>query len=170
MSAADKHTDKESEEVNMKRREVLIGLTALPLVQALPAMAAMPSVLVYKNPSCGCCTDWVEHMQSAGFFVTVKEVLDTSPQRRRLRMPEAFGGCHTAVVSGYVLEGHVPAHDAKRMLAMRPDAIGLAVPGMPVGSPGMEVGDRVDPYEVLLVDRSGRASVFARYPNIESTT
>lgn len=154
----------------MKRREVLIGLTALPLAQALPAMAAMPSVLVYKNPSCGCCTEWVKHMQSAGFSVTVKQVPDTSPHRKRLGMPETFGGCHTALIGGYVLEGHVPAPDAKRMLAMRPDAIGLAVPGMPVGSPGMEVEDRVDPYEVLLVDRSGRASVFAHYPRSESTT
>ena len=79
-------------------------------------------------------------------------------------MPDRFGSCHTAIVGGYVLEGHVPAIDVKRMLATMPSAIGLAVPGMPPGSPGMEVGSRKDPYQVLLVDRSGQPSVFATYP------
>ena len=148
----------------MKRRTLVLGLAALPLVQALPAMAAAPTILVYKNPSCGCCGDWVKHLEAAGFTVTVKEVDDTSVMRKRLGLPEEFGGCHTATVAGYVLEGHVPAVDVTRLLATRPTALGLAVPGMPVGSPGMEVGDRVDPYDVLLIDRAGRATVFARYP------
>lgn len=148
----------------MKRRTLVFGLAALPLVQALPAMAAALPILVYKNPSCECCGNWVKHLEAAGFTVTVKEVDDTSEMRKRLGLPEEFGGCHTATVAGFVLEGHVPAADVTRLLATRPIALGLAVPGMPVGSPGMEVGDRVDPYDVLLIDRAGRASVFARYP------
>lgn len=149
----------------MKRRRVLLlGLCVLPLTQALPALAASPSILVYKNPSCGCCGSWVKHLEEAGFPVSVEEVADTSPIRKRLGLPEKYGACHTATVADYVLEGHVPADDVKRLLATRPTALGLAVPGMPVGSPGMEVGDRVDPYEVLLVDRAGQASVFSRYP------
>ena len=148
----------------MKRRQLLIGVAALPLVQALPSLAATPSVLVYKDPSCGCCTGWVEHLKSAGFSVTVKDAVDTTPERKRLGMPEAFAGCHTATVAGYVLEGHVPAAEVQRLLAERPAAIGLAVPGMPIGSPGMEVGGRIDPYVVLLVGRNGQSSVFATYP------
>ena len=147
----------------MKRRQLLLGVAALPLVQALPSLAATRSVLVYKDPSCGCCTGWVEHLKSAGFSVTVKDVVDTTPERKRLGMPEAFAGCHTASVAGYVLEGHVPAADVQRLLADRPAAIGLAVPGMPIGSPGMEVGSRFEPYDVLLVARNGQASLFAKY-------
>ena len=148
----------------MKRRKLVLGLAALPLARALTALAAVPAVLVYKDPSCGCCGNWVKHLEAAGFIVTVREVEDTAVMRKRLGMPAEFGACHTATVAGYVLEGHVPAEEVKRLLATGPTAVGLAVPGMPVGSPGMEVGDRMDPYDVLLVDRTGRASVFAHYP------
>jgi hypothetical protein len=106
----------------------------------------------------------VQHLKAAGFPVTVRDVADPGPERRRLGMPEAFAGCHTATVSGYVLEGHVPASEVQRLLAERPAALGLAVPGMPGGSPGMEMGGHIDRYEVLLVGRAGQASVFARYP------
>lgn len=148
----------------MKRRKLVLGLAALPLARTLPAIAAAPTILVYKNPSCGCCGNWVKHLEAAGFTVTVKEVEDTAVMRKRLGMPEEFGACHTATMAGYVLEGHVPAKEVKRLLASRPTAVGLSVPGMPIGSPGMEVGDRMDPYDVLLIDRAGRASVFAHYP------
>ena len=148
----------------MKRRKLVLGLAALPLARTLPAIAAAPTILVYKDPSCGCCGNWVKHLEAAGFTVTVKEVEDTAVMRKRLGMPEKFGGCHTATMAGYVLEGHVPAKEVKRLLASRPTAVGLSVPGMPIGSPGMEVGDRMDPYDVLLIDRAGRASVFAHYP------
>jgi hypothetical protein len=148
----------------MNRRQLLLGLSVLPLIQSTPLLAAAPAVLVYKNPSCGCCGEWVEHLKSAGFAVTVREVADTVPVRARLGLPERFGSCHTATVDGYVLEGHVPTAEVQRLLAARPTAIGLAVPGMPLGSPGMEANGRVDPYEVLLVDRQGKATVFARYP------
>ena len=150
----------------MKRRTALNALAAAAAACALPAVAeaAWPAVHVFKNPSCACCGAWVDHMKAAGFAVSVTEVEDTSPARRRHGLPERFGSCHTAVVAGYVVEGHVPANEVKRMLAIKPQAVGLAVPGMPVGSPGMEVGSRKDPYQVLLVERSGRASVFASYP------
>ena len=119
---------------------------------------------VYKNPSCDCCAAWVHYLKAAGFSVEVTETEDTIAVRRRLGMPDRFGSCHTATVEGYVLEGHVPSFEVKRLLAMKPAAIGLAVPAMPVGSPGMEYGDRKDPYDVFLIDRKGHATVFARYP------
>ncbi len=128
------------------------------------ATAATPHVLVYKTPSCGCCSGWVEHMRAAGFPVTAKDVPNTTPARQQLGMPDEFAACHTASVGGYVIEGHVPAAEVRRLLGSRPAAIGLVVLGMPLGSPGMEVDGRLDPYEVLLVDRKGASSVFARYP------
>ena len=150
----------------MKRRTILAAAAALSTLAALPARAAAswPAIDVFKTASCGCCKLWVEHLKAAGFDVRVTDVDDTAPARKRLGMPDAFGSCHTGTVGGYVLEGHVPAADVKRLLAAKPKAIGLAVPGMPVGSPGMEVGSRRDPYDVLLIDRSGRSTVFAHYP------
>ncbi|MEO7940811.1 MAG: DUF411 domain-containing protein [Burkholderiaceae bacterium] len=147
----------------MKRRALLRSAAMLPLLGSLPAFAAV-QLQVYKNPDCGCCTGWVDHLKAAGFSVTVTDVANTAPIRQRLGLPERFAGCHTAVVDGYVIEGHVPAAEVRRLLASRPKAIGLAVPGMPVGSPGMEMGARRDRYAVLLVDSTGRESVFASYP------
>jgi len=154
------------EKLDMKRRIFLSGTGALAALAALPSLATVPAerVQVFKSPSCGCCTGWVAHMRSAGFEVRVAEVNDTAGQRKRLGMPERFGSCHTSTVDGYVLEGHVPADEVKRLLAARPKAIGLAVPSMPPGSPGMELGARKDPYQVLLIDPSGQASVYASYP------
>ena len=142
------------------------ALAALSARSALPAFAALagPEVQVFKSPSCGCCGSWVEHMRTAGFTVKVTEVSDTTAARKRLGLPDRYGSCHTATVGGYVLEGHVPAAEVKRLLASKPKAIGLAVPGMPPSAPGMDVPGRKDPYEVLLVDASGQSSVFARYP------
>jgi hypothetical protein len=144
-------------------RRSFVGLLALA---AVPAGAAgpLPPVEVFKSPSCGCCGAWVEHLRAAGFAVKVTPVDDTAAARRRLGMPDAYGACHTATVGRHVVEGHVPAAEIKRLLAADSPALGLAVPGMPPGSPGMEVGARQDPYQVFLIDRSGRASVFARYP------
>jgi hypothetical protein len=149
----------------MKRRVVLTSLAAATAALALPAAAkgALPPVQVFKNPSCGCCGAWVDHMKAAGFAVKVTEVDDTSVARKKYGLPDRFGSCHTAVVGGYVVEGHVPANDVKKMLAMKPVAVGLAVPGMPVGSPGMEMGSRKDPYQVLLVAQDGRERVFSTY-------
>ena len=145
------------------RRRLLARVTFAPLLCAVPARAVPAAVHVFKNPSCGCCAEWVKHLEAAGFSVAVTAVEDTGPIRKRLGMPDTYGGCHTATVDGYVIEGHVPATDVKRLLQSKPSAIGLAVPGMPAGSPGMEAGSRRDPYEVLLVDRTGAATVFARY-------
>ncbi len=125
---------------------------------------ASAQVHVYKDPDCGCCNAWVDHLKAAGFGVTVTVTGDTASVRKRLGMPERFGSCHTATLENYVLEGHVPATEIKKLLAMKPQAVGLAVPGMPVGSPGMEYGDRRDPYQVLLIDRKGGERVFASYP------
>ena len=150
----------------MKRRLILNAAAALAAVAALPSRAGTPptQVQIYKSKTCGCCGAWVEHLRSAGFAVAVTEVDNTSATRKRLGMPERFGSCHTATVSGYVLEGHVPAREVQRLLAQKTPALGLAVPGMPVGSPGMEAGGRLEPYKVLLIDRSGRDSVYASYP------
>ena len=150
----------------MKRRTILSAVAGLSTLAALStrAAASWPAIDVFKSASCGCCGAWVEHLKAAGFDVRVTDVDDTAAARKRYGMPDAFGSCHTGTVGGYVLEGHVPAAEVKRLLAVKPRAVGLAVPGMPVGSPGMEVGTRRDPYDVLLVDRSGRSTVFAHYP------
>ncbi len=146
------------------RRRLLGALALLPL--AARAQSAAPAVEVYKSPSCGCCKDWIKHLQDNGF--TSVRVHDTgnNAARARLGMPAKFGSCHTATVDGYVLEGHVPAADVRRLLRERPAAVGLAVPDMPIGSPGMDApdyGNRRDPYDVLLVARDGSATVFASY-------
>ena len=99
--------------------------------------AALPPVTVYKSPACGCCGDWAAHMRAAGFRVDVKDVDDVSPIKSRMGIPDTLWSCHTAVVDGYALEGHVPAGDVKRLLRERPKVKGLAVPGMVPGSPGM---------------------------------
>ncbi len=150
----------------MRRRHFLSALAAGAVAVAKPGQAAtaLPRVDVYKNPSCGCCGAWIDHLEATGFPVQVIEMDDTAVARRRYGLPERFGSCHTAVVAGYVVEGHVPAGDVKKLLAMKPLAIGIAVPGMPVGSPGMEMGARKDPYQVLLVDRQGRERVFSSHP------
>jgi hypothetical protein len=125
--------------------------------------AGQPEVVVHKTESCGCCKVWVEHMQTHGFPVKVQNTDNLAPIKERVGLPYGLGSCHTAEVGGYFIEGHVPAADVQRLLTEKPKAKGLAVPGMPVGSPGMEMGDRVDPYEVLLVHEDGSTSVYAKY-------
>lgn len=129
------------------------------------AMAADPRlVVVHKTETCGCCHLWVEHMEKNGFKVVVRNVDDLGGIKERVGVPYGMGSCHTARVGGYFIEGHVPAADIARLLEERPDAKGVTVPGMPLGSPGMEVasGD-TQPYEVLLVARDGATSVFAQH-------
>ncbi len=147
------------------RRRLLLSLFAIAAVPAWAA-PAKPRVDVWKSPYCGCCKDWIAHLESEGFAVQAHEVGDLDGARRKLGMPERYASCHTARVGDYLLEGHVLAADIRRLLAEKPQAIGLAVPGMPVGSPGMDgpaYGGRRDPYEVLLVRRDGKAAVFASY-------
>ncbi|MCW5611904.1 MAG: DUF411 domain-containing protein [Rubrivivax sp.] len=130
-----------------------------------PGSAPALRMDVWKSPSCGCCGDWVAIMEKAGFTVRVHDV-GNAGARRRLKVPVQLGSCHTAQVGPYAVEGHVPAREIQRLLRERPDAIGLTVPGMPVGSPGMdgpEYGDRRDPYDVLLIRRDGSTVVYASY-------
>jgi len=125
-----------------------------------------PLVEVWKDPNCGCCGDWVNHMQASGFQVQVHDT-GNAPARKRLGVPEKMGSCHTALVAGYALEGHVPASEIHRLLKERPRAIGLAVPGMPVGSPGMDgpaYNGRKDPYDVLLLLADDKSRVYQSYP------
>lgn len=135
---------------------------ALALPAAMPAWAAGEIVEVYKSPNCGCCGKWVQHMQQAGFDVRTHDVADVSPARAKLGMPERYASCHTAVVGGYVVEGHVPADDVKRLLKEKPKAIGLAVPGMPQSAPGMDDPRKI-PYETLLVQGDGKQRLYARH-------
>ena len=133
-----------------------------PATSDAVAVPSQPTVTVYKSPTCGCCSKWADHLRENGFTVETVDVQDLSAVKRRYGIPPALQSCHTAVVEGYVVEGHVPAADVRRLLAERPDAAGLTVPGMPIGSPGMEQGDTAEPYDVLLV-HDGETAVFASH-------
>lgn len=148
------------------RRALLAGLAGSFLaISTRPILAAetLPKMVVTKDPSCGCCTAWVKHVRAAGFDVDVLESPEVNRLKTRLGVPEALASCHTAEIGGYVIEGHVPPALIKRLLAEKPDGKGLAVPGMPVGSPGMEVeGMEPDTYEVVLFGPSGQRT-YARF-------
>jgi hypothetical protein len=139
-----------------------IALSILMLA-SLQLQAAGPLVSVVKTPTCGCCAKWVDHLKANGFTTTVKDVENTTLFRRQSGVPEQLGSCHTAIVGGYSIEGHVPAADIHKLLKLKPKAKGLAVPGMPLGSPGMEAHRR-DAYSVLLFQTDGTFSVFTKYP------
>ena len=149
------------------RRTLLAALGALPFAALAQSAARAPKVLVevWKDPNCGCCGDWVTHLEANGFAVKVNDT-GNNAMRAKLGIPPKLGSCHTALVGGYAVEGHVPAREIRKLLQDKPEAIGLTVPGMPVGSPGMDgkvYGDRRDPYDVLLVLKSGDTRVFASY-------
>jgi hypothetical protein len=131
-----------------------------PLASASFADADLPEILVYKTESCGCCSAWVEHLQAAGFEVDARDVTDLASVKLDAGVPADHSSCHTGLIDGYVVEGHVPAEVIKRMLAERPDIAGIAVPGMPIGSPGME-GAGARPYQVRAFDRQGGSRVYA---------
>ncbi len=144
------------------RREFSGAVAALLLGSAAPAFAQRKTpVTIYKSPACGCCGDWVKHMEANGFDVEVRDVVDVTPFRRRSMVPDHLASCHTALIGGYAIEGHVPAADVRRLLRERPRVIGLSVPGMVVGSPGMEQGPP-QPYETIAFDERG-SRVFARH-------
>jgi hypothetical protein len=137
---------------------------AAVVAEVAPAAATMPKMAVHKSPSCGCCGSWVEHVEQAGHPVEVISEEDLGPLKAALGVPASMASCHTAIVEGYFIEGHVPAQDIARLLMERPDARGLAVPGMPVGSPGMEVpSGEVQPYTVFLVNKDGSTTPFSEY-------
>lgn len=150
--------------VTTTRREWLqwsvAGLLAAGSAAVVEAQSGT-AIEIWKTPTCGCCRLWVDHIRAAGFRPTVHDLSDVSPIKRKLGVPASLESCHTAVVSGYAIEGHVPADVVHEMLKQRPKIAGLAVPGMPMGSPGMD-GPRKDPYNVVAFDANGRLSVFAR--------
>ncbi|GEP01531.1 DUF411 domain-containing protein [Methylobacterium haplocladii] len=151
-----------TETTNTSRRAVVLGLAASVAFGRHALAQGLPTVAVTKDPICGCCEKWVAHLRESGFSVTVT-VGPVNPLKVRLGLPRDLASCHTAQVGGYVVEGHVPAGAIKRLLAERPQGTGLAVPGMPAGSPGMEVeGMEPDAYDVVLFGPAGR-STFARY-------
>lgn len=129
-----------------------------------PAAARHPEaeLVVYKSPTCGCCSRWVDYMKANGYTVVAHDTTGMAAVKQALGVPAPLGSCHTATVRGYVIEGHVPAADVKRLLEQRPAVAGVAVPGMPMGSPGME-GSRTDAYEVMTFDKSGGTAVFSRH-------
>jgi hypothetical protein len=150
---------------NIARRGLLVALAALPFGAVLAQAPAKVLVEVWKDPNCGCCKDWVSHLEGNGFAVKVNET-GNEAMRAKLGIPQKLGSCHTALVGGYAVEGHVPAADIRKLLKDKPVAIGLTVPGMPVGSPGMDgkiYGNRRDPYDVLLVLKAGEPRVFSSY-------
>ena len=152
---------------HITRRAWLAGTAVLALASStMVAYAAPTTMQVWKDPTCGCCKDWIAHLEKNGFATTVIEQ-GNSAARARLGMPQKFGSCHTALVQGYVIEGHVPVADIQRLLKEKPKALGLSVPGMPIGSPGMDgpaYGGRRDAYQVLLIQRDGSNTVFSTYP------
>lgn len=153
--------------ISLSRRAALIGMAAglaLPPLRA-SAQAAAPAIHVLKDPDCGCCADWMAILAADGFAVTSEPV--AGPDLHRVKqasgIPPEMVSCHTARVGGYVIEGHVPPADIRRLLDLRPDALGLAVPGMPFGSPGMGPETEREAYDVFLIRTDGSAEVFSRY-------
>lgn len=154
-------------------RRVFSGLMLLAVVWMQSACAddaasvstadSPPLLVMHRDPSCGCCGDWAEHMQANGFEVEVRETNAINAVRKELGVPAQLASCHTAEVGGYLVEGHVPADAVQALLEQQPEIAGISVPGMPVGSPGMEMGERVDEYPVVAFDAEGRMTLFARY-------
>jgi hypothetical protein len=151
----------------MSIRKVLAAIAAVAAVSITGVTFAQkpaPTVQVYKSPTCGCCANWVKHLQQHGFTTNVTETDDVASIKKQRGVPARVQSCHTAVVDGYVLEGHVPAADVQRLLKERPAVVGLAVPGMPIGSPGMEVpGQKPQAYDVVAFDKQGQTRVYASH-------
>ncbi|MEX0300938.1 MAG: DUF411 domain-containing protein [Leisingera sp.] len=149
----------------MHRRSLLLAAASLPLA-AFPAFAASEDrIRIMKSPSCGCCTAWAEHLAAAGLETEVQNLPDAQlwSMKERLGITGDLASCHTALAGPYVIEGHVPAKDILRLLAEKPEALGLTVPGMPIGSPGMEMGIEREPFDTLLILADGSTEVFASY-------
>jgi hypothetical protein len=148
------------------KRAFYLGLTILAVALFTRVLLAQsqPVMTVQRDPGCGCCLNWVAHLEKAGFKVLVTESPVMEKVKDQRGVPKDVRSCHTGVVDGYVIEGHVPAADIKRLLKERPTVVGLAVPGMPAGSPGMEMSNgRVQPYDVIAFDKAGKTTVFASH-------
>jgi len=159
---------------NTIKKRILIGIGFTIGIIAIGAISigtmfywqnvnAVPLVTVYKHPSCGCCNKWVDHLEDNGFEVTKVNLQDVGTIKRQFGITRDLMSCHTAIIDGYAFEGHVPASDIKRFLSKKLDLIGLSVPGMPVGSPGMEMGNRIDRYAVVSFDKKGNVEIFSQY-------
>jgi len=144
-------------------KNVVATLLIGSLAQASWAAPETPVIDVYKSPTCGCCNKWIDHLKANGFGVRSYDTDNVAQHKARLGVPPGYGSCHTAEVDGYVIEGHVPAREIKRLLKERLRARGLVVPAMPVGSPGMEADGRKDPYKVFLVNRNGSTRTYVQY-------
>lgn len=150
------------------RRSIVLAATLLFTglgvhAQQKAAVAAKPHLTVYKSPTCGCCTMWVEYMQKNGFTAAVTNMADVTPVKIKHGVPRELASCHTTLVGGYVIEGHVPVEDVRRLLKEKPaNVIGLAAPGMPAGSPGMDIPNS-PPYDVLAFDKNGGTKVYATH-------
>jgi hypothetical protein len=142
------------------RRPILLSIAAAAAFISTAANAAQLTVM--KSPYCGCCAKWIEHVQKHGFTVKVVDTEDMASVKKRLGVPDRLASCHTTMAGGYFIEGHVPAADIKRLLAQKPEAMGIAVPGMPAGSPGMEMAGK-EPYATILIRSDGTTGVFARH-------
>ena len=146
------------------RRGVLAGLClAIPAMPGTAWPASFPPVKAYRNSGCGCCEKWAQLMQAAGFAITMEDDESLATRKSKLGVPEDLTGCHTALIGDYVIEGHVPPDDIMAFLIEKPQALGLAVPGMPMGSPGMEMGGMKDAFEVVQFGKDGTRKVFARH-------
>lgn len=144
-------------------RSLAVLACSAALGLAIPAVAGADAVVMYKDPNCGCCGKWAEHMRAAGFAVEEVATTRMDQVKEEAGVPQALGSCHTATVGGYVIEGHVPAADVRRLLAGKPAVRGLSAPGMPLGSPGMEGPYPAERYDVVSFDAHGRSAVFARH-------
>jgi hypothetical protein len=151
----------------MKRRNFLWGTLFLAGFTKI-AFAALPRLIVFKSPTCGCCAAWIEHIEKAGLIVESTNITQQrlSELKRQSGIRLELSSCHTAFIDSYFVEGHVPAEDIKLLISQKPEALGLTVPGMPLGSPGMEMGDQKDPFDTLIVDRNGNSKVFRSHRKI----
>lgn len=151
--------------MNRVRRQLCSALALSSVTPMAAAQTEKPLIEVWKSTGCGCCADWIDYIQKNGFATKVNET-GSNEARRKLGLPGMYGSCHTGLVNGYVVEGHVPAREIHRMLKEKPNALGIAVPAMPVGSPGMDgpkYGNRTEPYAVILVTRDGNATIYQSY-------
>lgn len=148
---------------------VLLGACSVAAPAREAQVAAMPRTMtVYKSPSCGCCSLWIDYLEERGYTITTEDDVHMTPIKAEHNVPLPLQSCHTAIIEGYVIEGHVPLQDIERLLTERPDVLGLAVPGMPVGSPGMEVADTPpDTFDVIAFDAAGNLQVYASHPNFQ---
>ena len=147
----------------MKSILLAAALNFLAVTAAFSSDGLVKDIVVYKNPNCGCCTKWVNYLEEHDYNVTIEHTRDVYAEKKRLGVPEKLAACHTAVIDGYVVEGHITHRDIKRLLLFRPDITGIAVPGMPIGTPGMERGSSKQPYDVMSFDAKGNVEVFVKH-------